>query len=190
MKNLLVAVGNIDIPSSIRFNSDDFDVVHLPSFSKIFEKSSIFFKNPLIKDIIILNKAGIFKADKEISMRKLYKKVVFIHLDYLILNQKKGIEWNIAFPTVNVVDNTLYSPISTVYPYRYKDLIVPSPTFWMCSSNTFNVISCITPDVLLKGLIKWNVDFGINIIDEGIFTNFEIQFWNYLASMNINIESI
>ena len=190
MKNLLVAVGNIDIPSSIKFNSDVFDIIHLPSFNKIFEKSSIFFKNPLLRDITALNKAGILKADKEISIKKLYKKIVFIHLDYLILNQKKNIVWDIMFPTVNVVDNILYSPLNTVYPYVHKDLLIPSPTFWVCSSNTFNVISCIAPEVLLKSSVKWNVDSNIKIVDEGIFTNFEIQFWNYLASMNINIEAI
>lgn len=190
MKNLLVAVGNIDIPSSIVFDIEKFDVLHLPSAKNGFDKSSVFYNKPFLKDIVVLNRAGLLKADKEISTQTLYDKVVYVHLDYLILNQVQGKEWDISYPSISIVDNTLYSPINTVYPYYYKDLIIPSPTFWMCSSNTFNIISCISTSVLTKGSVKWNIEFDPKVVNEGIFSNYEIQFWNYLASMNINIKPL
>lgn len=191
-RSLLVAIGNTYIPPLLKFNKENFDVLlYKPKVGKKnFDSTSPFFNSPLLRDIPLLNRAGVDKADRELETKTLYSKVVFAHLDYLGLNQNGKKERDINFSHVEVNDGTLYSPINTLYPYIFKDILIPSFTFWVCSSNTFNIISCITPPALLRGLVKWNVDIRQTTPDVDIFNNYEIQFWNFLGAMNINIKSI
>lgn len=190
MKNLLIAIGNSNLSENITFDPQLYDVIHLPSSNAIIESTSVFFNNPFLRDIVVLNKSSILKADREIENGYLYNLITFIHLDYLLLNQKSNLEVDINFRSVPIYNNILYTPRYTVFPFHYKDLIIPSPTFWVCSSNTFNIVSNINTKALLKTDTKWDIGLSKTVINKGIFKHNELQFWNYLGSMNIDIKTI
>ena len=188
--NLIVTLGSKNSLSYTNFdtlNKEEFQLLHYKSDKRPFDIGSSFFSSVLLRDLFLLNKAGVDKAEIEIQQFQLFNKVIFIHLDYLLLYRDLNETIPIDFSNIEFTDNFLYSTKYTNYPHTAKNLIFPSIYFWACSSNTFNILSCITPEVLLKGKIKWDIGLDSSLPSQDIFTNYEVQFWNYLGAMGIDI---
>ena len=161
VQSLLVIRGNQDI--NIPKELDDFFVIKADS----------------------LYDAAIEKLDIEFNSNELIDKIVYIDSDNFkypsnlsFLNNKPGL-YDLITPQYN------YTPYRMTDTAEFNKIVIPDPSFFMCGSYTFNILSSIHPEV-------FNTTFAYPyyVDKKQIVDNFNEQhlgFFTILSSMDINI---
>ena len=161
VQNLLVIKGNkdIDVPKEL----DDFYVIKADSlYDAAIEKLDIEFNSSELIDRIVYIDSDNFKYSSDLSF----------------LSSKPGL-YDLVTPQYN------YTPYRMTDTAEFNKIVIPDPSFFMCGSYTFNILSSIHPDVFNSKLAyPYYVDKKERVDN---FNESHLVFFSILASMDINI---
>jgi len=160
-QSLLVIKGNqdLDIPKEL----DDFYVIKAESlYDAAIEKLDIEFDSNELIDRIVYIDSDNFKYSGDLSF----------------LNNKPAL-YDLVTPQYN------YSPYRMTDTAEFNKIVIPDPSFFMCGSYTFNILSSIHPEVF-----NTTLEYPYYVDKKQIVDNFNEQhlgFFTILSSMDINI---
>ena len=160
-QSLLVIKGSqdIDIPKEL----DDFYIIKADS----------------------LYDAAIEKLDIEFNSNQLIERIVYIDSDNFkysgdlsFINTKPGL-FDLITPQYN------HTPYRMTDTAEFNKIVIPDPSFFMCGSYTFNILSSIHPDVF-----NTTTAYPYYVEEHQRVDNYNEQhlgFFTVLSSMDINI---
>ena len=160
-QSLLVIKGSqdIDIPKEL----DDFYIIKADS----------------------LYDAAIEKLDIEFNSNQLIERIVYIDSDNFkysgdlsFINTKPSL-FDLITPQYN------YTPYRMTDTAEFNKIVIPDPSFFMCGSYTFNILSSIHPDVF-----NTTTAYPYYVEERQRVDNYNEQhlgFFTVLSSMDINI---
>lgn len=161
VQSLLVIRGNqdIDIPKEL----DDFFVIKADSlYDAAIEKLDIEFNSNELVDRIVYIDSDNFKSSSNLSF----------------LKNKPGL-YDLITPQYN------YSPYRMTDTAEFNKIVIPDPSFFMCGSYTFNILSSIHPEVFNTTLAYPYYVGKKQRVDN--FNEQHLGFFTILSSMDINI---
>lgn len=186
-ENLVLAVGGKPIPSYIHNLLHNYDIKEDKTFNSYVRNEKY---DSLIDGYKAHNELSLGKVKIEAQQKKLYKKVVFIHKDYINVEVPSTL-YNFLNSDVELIPNTLYTPLYTIVDEVTKPIVVPSTKIWMCDSITHNIISTMPTSWLERDRLWFYHDEGIEYSHVyKAFKHSQFQFFNFLGSMNIRIRTI
>lgn len=185
--NLVVFVGGKNIPSYVENNLEGYDVREDTVYRAFVYDEDY---HSLFTGYKALNELSLGKVKIEAQEKKLYKKIVFIHKDYIGVEVPKSF-YQFLQDDLNLQPNTLYTPLYTEVEEVSKNIILPSTKIWMCDSLTFNIISTIPQEWLKRDMLEFYCDQD-NVYAHTYLAlqHRQFQFFNFLGSMNIRIQTI
>lgn len=186
-ENLVVTVGGKSLPPYFDDLLKDYDLRE-DTVYKSFVLSEDY--NILLDGYKALNELSLGKAKIESQERKLYNKVLFIHKDYVEVEVQSSL-YDFIKQDISLQPNTLYTPLYTKVSEVSKLITIPSTKIWMCDSLTFNIISSIPRTWLERDMLEFYLDQDIEYAHiYQALQDKQFQFFNFLGSMNIRIETI
>ena len=129
--------------------------------------------------------AAIEKLDIEFNSNQLIERIVYIDSDNFkysgdlsFISSKPGL-YDLVTPQYN------YTPYRMTDTAEFNKIVIPDPSFFMCGSYTFNILSSIHPDVF-----NTTTAYPYYVEEHQRVDNYNEQhlgFFTVLSSMDINI---
>jgi hypothetical protein len=168
MKNLLVTIGNKELPDSFSKNLEHTLIIH----TKVEDSS-------LTKSVASLYSPGLTKCNLEFEAKQLFERVIFVNTNFFTRDTDIS-----KFFKLKMNNFTLYSLNYDVKFINHKNLIFPSTKIWACSSLTFNILSNLKENHFDRtSLYRYVQDSGEEIGEDH-------EFFNILGGFMIKIQGL
>lgn len=134
MLNLAVISGKKDIPQEILNFLSDFTILYTGNCDKSYEEDETLYSYSGLRWIVHE------KLELEYKSNKIFSKVLYINSDTIELSKFLLL---FKYFTEEIEDFCVYSPDFMRVDLGYKEVHMPSPNLWLCSSYTFNILGNI-----------------------------------------------